>query len=130
MREIKFKAWSGLTMYVPDYIDFTGGCYTSYSRWDSASVEKDENSILLQWTGLKDKNDKDIYEGDICQRKYFKNNIEVIELYKIFFDVGIFQCEKISSPGMSCSLGFYCTNVNVIIEVIGNIFENPEFLKN
>ena len=82
-----------------------------------------------QYTGLKDKNGKEIYEGDLCQRKYMKNGIEVIELYEVVYDVGMFTCEKIGARGLSSSLGYYCTNVKMLIEVIGNKFENPELIE-
>jgi len=129
MREFKFKAWNGLTMYDPDYIDSIGGCYTSYSRWDSESVEKDKDGILLQWTGLKDKNDKDIYEGDICR------------CYGGESDQGVFEYDdkcivKWQSSGFDlvsikrgCGYGWGFVDCFENIDVIGNIYKNPELLK-
>lgn len=83
-----------------------------------------ENKILRQYTGLKDKNGKKIYEGDI------------IESNEIMYDnsnrkkaVVIFQNGCFSLKG-SCSLSIV-TNPPIEFEpeVIGNIYENPELIK-
>lgn len=63
MREIKFRCWSDNKMYEIDSIDF----------WDEtvsltgAGYINMENAKLMQYTGLKDKNGKEIYEGDILE---------------------------------------------------------------
>lgn len=77
-----------------------------------------------QFTGLHDKNDKEIYEGDIVLSK-LKRAREYDEILQICFDDGEY-CGK-DKHGSSTSLSLledYHT-----VEVIGNIHDNPELLK-
>lgn len=83
-------------------------------------------TLIHQFTGLHDKNGKDIYEGDIYQTRYGKN-------YKIMFINGCFvggKTDNFCSPmgweadvdGDDLIESNYCLQV----EIIGNIYENPE----
>ena len=72
-----------------------------------------------QYTGLKDKNGKEIYEGDIRGGKYYDNEQrEISFLEKMVFENGCFKWERIfnSKPDF------------LQTEVISNIYENPELL--
>lgn len=78
---------------------------------------------LNQYTGLKDKNGKEIYEGDIC--KYVCGKSEWIA--EVVFHYGMFTFPIKEKP-----LGRYVYIHNVLereLEVIGNIYENPELLE-
>ena len=71
--------------------------------------------VLMQYTGLKDKNGKEIYEGDIVVEKNSKRYVVKWE-------------EDTSSSSNSSSCGFCWSKEEAKhIEVIGNIYENPEF---
>jgi len=85
-----------------------------------------ENFTLLQYTGLKDKNGKEIYEGDVIKyHRVFEKKREVIELTScIKFQDGAFGFDMKGFNDMFMSLGD-----DSDIEVIGNIFENSELLK-
>lgn len=122
-REIKFRAWDGKRMYYFDNHQFNLE-YNDISGWNvypnqpnykgkyttGESSESAEKFELMQFTGLKDKNGIDIYEGDIVNIPYNRiGSKQVIYLPKEV---------KFSISGY---------NVNVI-EVIGNIHENPELL--
>lgn len=80
----------------------------------------------LQYTGLKDKNGKEIYEGDIL--KFFNDVDYIIKpgYAKVVFEDGAFCC-KHYKYGTE-----YLANMDVVdmyITVAGNIYENPELLK-
>ena len=79
--------------------------------------------ILMQFTGLVDKNDKEIYEGDICQRKEAENS-KVLSRCKIIYKEDRFALEWITKSWFNDSLRSHFDE----LEVIGNIYENPELL--
>lgn len=127
-RVIKFRAWDKRNnrMY------FGWGCYTDQSNIQHVITDTGErvSGELMQFTGLLDKNGKDIYEGDIV--KYNSKTKEsrsenwvgpiVIEWRpeEAKFDFK----DKNSDSGWSIFGLHYCS-----YEIIGNIYENPELLK-
>jgi len=84
---------------------------------------------VRQYTGLKDKNSKEIYEGDILKDTITKM------VYTVKFGLcfkrgynGWYVHNEEHSYTTSIN-GDYDTNNNSMIEIIGNIYENPELLK-
>ena len=81
---------------------------------------------LMQYTGLKDKNGKEIYKGDILQ---FYNDVDYIikpGYAKVVFKDGAFCCKHFKYGTE------YLANMDMSdmdITVVGNIYENPELLK-
>lgn len=125
MREIKFRVWDTynkemLDVQELDYADSYNGQpmirTTMYNDYFDT-----EEMILMQYTGLKDKNGKEIYEGDI---------VEIIrpcilERGEVKFING---CFAIKSKDTLLML-YQCEINNFKLKVIGNIYENPELLK-
>lgn len=85
----------------------------------------------MQYTGLKDKNGKEIYEGDIIAE--WEDGLEKVERYQVkwhgedgypAFDIEPNHFEETNA------LSFYAQNgEGYELEVIGNIYENPELLQ-
>lgn len=140
MREIKLRAWDKdnncmiYNWYKVVVEDFTKNRFIGRQKQTLATE-------VMQFTGLKDKNGKEIYEGDIVRYKYcnetslseahyFKYIVEWNELNNKWCFV---QPHK---PDGNVLDEFYTggqdgQNLNKYfrIEVIGNIYENPELLK-
>lgn len=122
-RPIKFRAWDkqNSKFYAPTHeaykgnlfelmIGFGGDLLAHYMEDDSDGVKHEsvfsDRFILMQFTGLTDKNGKEIYEGDIVKwfyGDYAEPSISTVDYNAPSFDVP-----------------------DTEVEVIGNIFENPE----
>ena len=99
-----------------------------YVEWDDAlsgTENIDDNGILMQSTGLLDKNDKEIFEGDIVRISMRIGKRTITSIGAVEFDKfeGCFRIQN--------ELGdHYVTMFHVrYFEVIGNIYENPELLE-
>jgi len=132
MREIKFRAWDNKWKVMLEYFHIInkGNKKLSFVTYPSnredipfsnANIKDDYE--LMQYTGLKDKNGKEIYEGDIIKftpkNPFSKGEISY---HEITFIQGRF-C--ISGTGLTLIEGLN----EDIIEVVGNIYQNPELLK-
>nr|DAK63510.1 MAG TPA: YopX protein [Caudoviricetes sp.] len=83
--------------------------------------------ILMQSTELKDKNDNEIFEGDIVKYKYKKGTFTDIVTYSKFY---AFFGLKDDTGDLICSFDWLLENVGKDgFEVIGNIYENHELLE-
>lgn len=135
MREIKFRAWDSKSMIPWDDI-----WLKPMAHW----MTGDPPEILMQYTGLKDKNGVEIYEGDLVQFTYwwFDGNEAESELrgpvvyipdHASFGLQGVKNAEWIrhigGEEGSSDTAPFAnWTFSQDDIEVIGNIYETPELL--
>lgn len=151
MREIKFRAWDkeyNKMWFMGQEGESIGdwtfqtyfnkkGCFEAviFRCFDNgAGLEnKDIKLPIMQYTGLKDKNGKEIYEGDILKEQITKESIYPEEniFYVVIFNDGMFTTKTLYLNYNSLS-GIDCMGIsgkNKTSEVIGNIYENPELLK-
>lgn len=137
MREIKFRCWDKWIkrMHTTLSIDFRATC----------SSERG-NIVLMQYTGLKDKNGKEIYEGDIIIQN--NNKVDLAQVCWGEFNIRSLETERVIDK----SVGWYLKVLSIDpistlvpfcydrpinnywierlnIKVIGNIYENKDLLK-
>ena len=122
MREIKFRAWdkkhNDMVYFTFDDIGVAQYMYKPEVRyiWNNKgkTIDLNNKSLVMQYTSLKDKNNKEIYEGDIFK---LPREIGVIKYHKSCF---VYK----HNLHENCLWG-----ENTFGEVISNIYENPELLK-
>ncbi len=125
MREIKFRAWDKeekKLSYVSEiYWSSSEICIWREKNDDYELLPWDDRLILMQYTGIKDKNGKEIFEGDIVR---FGNHTNIIA--PVVYEGSMFlPDDKYTKGKMTSSLGFYAESE---LEVLGNIYENPDLL--
>jgi uncharacterized phage protein (TIGR01671 family) len=127
MREIKFRAWdrdnkkwldTGYLAISPE----SGELLEAHDPGEFVIFDS-TNYALMQFTGLKDKNGKEIYEGDWCRFMRRGESFETKQGLVEFFGSGFKAV--IDDREDALNLDRYYE-----IETIGNIYENPELLGN
>jgi uncharacterized phage protein (TIGR01671 family) len=110
MREMNFRCWKDGEMHEDGESKF----------WLSQGFDY----LYMQFTGLKDKNGKEIYEGDIID---FEE--PVYESQNLKCPVVFYECEFVADWDRGDAQTYIPLRDMNDVEVIGNIYENPELLK-
>jgi len=119
MREIKFRAFDvneEMHYFELDAKTLRDGVSENfkYILWQEEGYE------LMQYTGLKDKSGKEIYEGDILAEDVININVVIWDKYR--WNIKEFYAPSYDSPDSAFS-------ERMIFEIIGNIHEHPELIK-
>lgn len=136
-RQFKFRAWTGISMEYNVMVGFLGAFYVGGMNPKDTACMSEFNTIyseqvpVMQFTGMLDKDGKEIYEGDIVtiEPKEMWNTFEkaVVEYAKEARDRYGFVVEYKRKVDVK---GFDELRRKVgVIQVIGNIYQNPELLK-
>ena len=129
MRKIKFRAWlkEDKKMVNVETMDFTDKSiqYLEKSEFINAYLLRRvsfDDVKLMQYTGIKDKNGKEIYENDLISCNKHKNIV-------VFFEGGCFKVKYLrnSTTTITCTLNSFLEKYKC--KISGNIYEHPELLE-
>ena len=137
-REIKFRVWRNTTKHftdIPFYSCSGGQLLWQHRTGNQITISNidDGDYVIQQYTGLKDKNGKEIYEGDIvnftkCGMTHGPEaeNVKNAEVWYSSED-----CAFAFGKYKSANYTWWYSMVDVLcdFEVVGNIFENKDLLK-
>jgi len=128
MREIKFRAWdkNKKKMIEMEGLASDWGFCIFYQHEYDYSLE------VMQYTGLKDSNGKEIYEGDLMMWVSQDTDDSIMQsLYEIVFKDGAFMAKHCGgrSPLHEDLRTFLVVGDYELLEVVGNIFEDKELLE-
>lgn len=110
-REIKFRAWDGTKMHCPVSLKEDGTVFSNL--WSTINWD------VMQYTGLKDKNGKELYFDDIVEIHKYKFTATQDDFgIPVFYANGAYESWDF--------LEFFNNNDRDDFEIIGNIYQNPE----
>ena len=152
MREIKFRVWDKKTKKMRQLVNIVFNAGFGVEPNDNTikliwvkgkdiiedkdiQIQREDNFELMQYTGLHDESGKEIYEGDIVRFKHRDITIMAPVKYGEWQES---KCDEYDCPHYGYYIDYkwdnYCENTGFdlyekIVEVVGNIYENPELLK-
>jgi hypothetical protein len=109
MRTFKFRVW--------DNVDYMSSPF-SFSDIQESNIQFTKGCIVMQYTGLKDKNGVDIYEGDLLDENGY--------LFEVIWDK---QWAKFKLQWRTKAIQFPEWNRGVQMSIIGNIYQNQDLIK-
>jgi uncharacterized phage protein (TIGR01671 family) len=123
VRKIKFRAWNDISKEML----YHGKDIQGLIWWNEfGEIQSLAKAELMQSTGLKDKNGKEIYEGDIIKSKISFEGKGIPHMGEVVYDkeLASFATKNLSGNTLICR-----QQLNTF-EVIGNKYENPELIEN
>ena len=124
MKELKFRVWEERENAYDTWSYILDDSGNLFRNAYGALIECDKKDYIIeQYTGLKDKNGKEIYEGDIVLDYYDRDDVFIVEWDKDTASFILTDTEHI----LNVSFDIFCPDK--YLEIIGNIHENKEPLE-
>lgn len=142
MQRIKFRGWHKVfkQIVIIDWIQLNAtkdmNIYAyAFSRYDTnlqlkvSDYATLDEIVLMQWTGLHDKNGKEMFEGDIITSNINRNHwsIPTQQTYIITWHEGKFHLNDIDGK-LGWIINWHISSKVKDVEIIGNIYEHPHFI--
>ena len=129
-REIKFRVWDGTAMYdATDHPDWTLDNFVNASRMAPEYRPDPERYKLMQFTGLKDKNGKEIYDGDLPGDQYESGCVQWCDTcHGWSIGIAVIEGHCHQCDGDFMWIDFVDDVRQGRVEIVGNRFENPELI--
>lgn len=138
MRKIKFRFWDNVQKKMFNEVTllglhweceedpsvYIGGKHFNYGD-NGKTVPDYSDGAVMQFTGMQDNNGKEVYEGDIVKGKRYSAQEKFV---RFIGEIAYFRVSFVVN-GVGKYEGIYGEELHGNYEVIGNIYENPEFLK-
>ena len=124
-RQLEFRAWDKVDKKIRkvDCINFFDEYVNLDENLDGHCISRNIRDInLMQFTGLLDKNEKKIYEGDIVE--YTTDYYDDLKTHKICVEWD----DDIENDSFGCPLTMGYVIRGYDLKILGNVYENPELL--
>lgn len=119
----KFRMWNKITskMHSVDGLYFDSEEVQYKDEVDVLRFIKFGNTILMQSTGIKDKNGMEIFEGDILKSNKY--------ITSVFYERGAYCVKFCRTPNTTVTMNVISFIEKYKTKIVGNIYENPELLE-